>query len=327
MNPQRPRPSSRASSSIAGAPTTGLSPHGAHLERSAAGHPVVRPSLIATDLDGTVISYRHTRTGHISQRTIEAFTAAREAGIQVVFVTGRPMRWLSGLADTLGQAGPIICSNGAVIYDVVADKVIEAHPMAGETVRTVHELISASVPHTSFGLETLSGFVMETELYESSRRSRRQHPESPDDDTAAPEFTLADPVISALGEHPEVVKFLVKAAEVQPDSFLATVRGLVGELVSVTHSAPGLPLLEISRPDVNKALTLADYTNSLGVAAEEVAAFGDMLNDLEMITWAGTGYAVASAHPQLIDAADAVAGACDDDGVARAIEHLITLPT
>lgn len=322
MRPERPRTSARLTD-----PASPLTPHGAQLERSADGHPLVRPSLIATDLDGTVISYRHTRTGHISARTIEAFTAAREAGIQVVFVTGRPMRWLAGLADTLGQAGPIICSNGAVIYDVVADQVIEAHPMSGETVRTVHELISARVPHTSFGLETLTGFVMESELYESSRRSRQQRPESPDDDTAAPEFTLADPVVSALSEHPEVVKFLVKAAEVKPDDLLATVRGLVGELVSVTHSAPGLPLLEISRPDVNKALTLADYTNSLGVAAEDTVAFGDMLNDLEMISWAGTGYAVASAHPQLIEAADSVTAACDDDGVARAIEHLLTLPT
>lgn len=304
-----------------------LTPHGERVERSSEGHPLMPPQLIATDLDGTIISYRNTHSGQISQRTTDAFNAARDAGIQVVFVTGRPMRWLTGLADTLGQAGPIICSNGAVIYDVVADRVLESHPLSSETVHTVYELIKNAVPQASFGMETLNGFVMESALYRSSTRRQDQRPEIEEGEGAQPMFLISDPVTNALEEHPDVVKFLVKGEGLHPDEFLATVRDLAGELVSVTHSAPGMPLLEISRPDVNKALTLADFTNAMGVAPDDVVAFGDMLNDMEMVRWAGTGYAVASAHPQLVEAADAVTGACDDDGVAEAIEYLLTLPS
>lgn len=55
-------------------------------------------------------------------------------------------------------------------------------------------------------------------------------------------------------------------------------------------------------------------------------AFGDMPNDAEMLAWAGLGLAVASAHPSLREVADGVVGACDDDGVAAAIEALLALP-
>ena len=53
-----------------------------------------RPRLIATDLDGTVIGYAHTRSGRLSPRTRATLRAAHEAGVAVVFVTGRPLRWL-----------------------------------------------------------------------------------------------------------------------------------------------------------------------------------------------------------------------------------------
>ena len=60
-----------------------------------------------------------------------------------------------------------------------------------------------------------------------------------------------------------------------------------------------------------------------GIRAEEVLALGDMPNDLPMLAWAGTSYAMANAHPTVRDAADHVAPANDDDGVAQVIETLL----
>jgi hydroxymethylpyrimidine pyrophosphatase-like HAD family hydrolase len=48
-------------------------------------------------------------------------------------------------------------------------------------------------------------------------------------------------------------------------------------------------------------------------------AFGDMPNDLPMLRWAGTSYAVANAHPDVIAVADHVAPANYDDGVATVL--------
>ena len=64
-------------------------------------------------------------------------------------------------------------------------------------------------------------------------------------------------------------------------------------------------MLEISAAGVTKATTLAVLCEDLGVEAEEVIAFGDMPNDIAMLTWAGTSYAMAYAHPTVIEAAKA----------------------
>ena len=63
-----------------------------------------------------------------------------------------------------------------------------------------------------------------------------------------------------------------------------------------------------------------------GIAAGAVVAFGDMPNDLSMLAWAGTSYAVANAHPEVLAAVDHVIPANNEDGVAQVIEALFPGP-
>jgi len=53
-----------------------------------------------------------------------------------------------------------------------------------------------------------------------------------------------------------------------------------------------------------------------------VVAFGDMPNDVPMLTWAGRSYAVANAHPEVLAAVDRVTAANNEDGVALVLEEL-----
>jgi hydroxymethylpyrimidine pyrophosphatase-like HAD family hydrolase len=46
-----------------------------------------------------------------------------------------------------------------------------------------------------------------------------------------------------------------------------------------------------------------------------------MPNDLPMLSWAGTGVAVANAHPEVLAAADEVTASNDDDGVAEYLDR------
>lgn len=310
-----------------------LAPHGAEVERDTIGHPLVRPQLIATDLDGTIIPYSQTHTGYVSPRTLAAFSAAHAAGIRIAFVTGRPMRWMSALAPTLGPMGAAIVSNGAIIYDMNTDTVLEAHPMDDHLVAEVTNELRGLYSGAVFGAETLTGLIMEPEFIPAASRGRAAHQAPPI--TADPVNSVAvqssrwiesDNITDRLAEHPEVVKLMIKVNGHDPDDLLMTVRAHFGHRVQVTHSAPGISLLEISRGDVHKASTLADYAASMGIHANDVVAFGDQRNDEQMLRWAGTSYAVQSGHPGLFAQADVVAPACDDDGVAEMIEHLMTLP-
>jgi hydroxymethylpyrimidine pyrophosphatase-like HAD family hydrolase len=101
-------------------------------------------------------------------------------------------------------------------------------------------------------------------------------------------------------------------------------REVIGERLTLTHSHMGeYGLLEISAAGVTKASALADVCNRLGVEPADVVAFGDMPNDLPMLTWAGRGYAVAQGHPMLRQAGLATTDGPQPEAVGRMIEALL----
>src|SRR5699024_5616999 len=286
-----------------------LAPHGAEVARDKIGHQLTRPQLIGTDLAATIIPSTQTHTGFVSPRTLAAFHAAQEAGVGIAFVTGRPMRWMSALAPILGPMGPAIVSNGAIIYNMNTDTVLEAHPMDEHLVAEVANELRSIDTGAIFGAETLTGLVMEPQFISSTARAqaRRGQPasatEEPTDSVAvrSSRWIETTDITYKLAQHPEVVKLMLKVNGHDPVVLLLNVRAHFGPLVQVTHSAPGVSMLEISRGDVHKAATLADYAESLGVHANDVVAFGDQRNDEQMLRWAGTGYALESGHPGLLE--------------------------
>src|SRR3954466_11806640 len=116
------------------------------------------PRVVATDLDGTIVR----SDGTISERTRRALTAAEQAGAMVVIVTGRPPRWLHGIAEETGHHGLAICANGALVYDLHSEEVVESHPLeVADALRLVGEL-RAAIPGLGFGGESIdTGFAHE----------------------------------------------------------------------------------------------------------------------------------------------------------------------
>ncbi|UZX01384.1 HAD family hydrolase [Arthrobacter sp. CDRTa11] len=259
--------------------------------------------LVASDIDGTILGH----DGKISDRTVRAFHACRNAGVELVFVTGRPPRWLHPLEEQLGHTGTVICSNGAVVWDLEADQLVSARTLGIESVMEVRRIIKELRPTAKFAAETLTGFHLEPGFIQNASSELLS------------EYTPAA-LAETLAQDDEVVKFLAIVHEGTPDEFLAEVAPAVAHLAAATHSSPGASMLELSLPGVNKAVTLAEYAASLGIDAADVVAFGDMPNDIEMLRWAGHGYAMASGHPEAIRAAGQQAPHFDDDGVAQVLE-------
>jgi hydroxymethylpyrimidine pyrophosphatase-like HAD family hydrolase len=84
-------------------------------------------------------------------------------------------------------------------------------------------------------------------------------------------------------------------------------------------------LVELSAAGITKAATLARVSSDLGVRPADVVAFGDMPNDLAMLTWAGTSYAMRNGHASVREVADHVAPTNDEDGVAAVLTALFDL--
>ncbi|MEU4417689.1 HAD family hydrolase [Nocardia salmonicida] len=122
------------------------------------------------------------------------------------------------------------------------------------------------------------------------------------------------------------MKLLAYSARHDADFLVAAAEESAAGAAQFTHSG-GRGLLEISAPGVTKAGTLAELCAERGIAAaDDVYAFGDMPNDLTILNWAGTGYAMGNAHARVRAAMARHTASNEEDGVAVVIEQLFERP-
>ncbi|MEB3965979.1 HAD-IIB family hydrolase [Streptomyces kunmingensis] len=272
------------------------------------------PRLIATDLDGTLLHDDKT----VSPRTVAALAAAEEAGIEVFFVTGRPARWMDVVSDHLHGHGLAICGNGAAVVDLHGGpgnhRFVTIRELAVPDALDVVGVLRAAAPGTAFAVERTGGLHHEPTY-------PPLHLDPGESVAPAEKLLAADFEDSAVADQP-VLKLLAYHPELGPDEFLTLARTAAGDLAAITRSSPSA-LLEISGRAVSKASTLELCCAERGISPAEVVAFGDMPNDMEMLTWAGTSYAMGNAHPDVLAAATGVTATNNEDGVARVIESIL----
>jgi hydroxymethylpyrimidine pyrophosphatase-like HAD family hydrolase len=261
--------------------------------------------LIATDLDGTFLR----PDGTVSATNLAAVRAASERGIVFVVATGRPFRWLDVLDGLAGTHSKVIVSNGAAVFDLAGGCIVQSFPLNGEVALAVADDLRLEVPGMTFALEAASGFG-----YEPDCPTRQT--ELPDALCAPlPELlTAIGPVIKLLGFHPGI----------ESDELTTRSRATVADRLYLTHASVNAPygMIELTAPGVTKASTLEVLCAELGIAADEVVAFGDMPNDVEMLEWAGRGFVVANGHPSLLRRFEAVPPN-SSDGVGTTILDLL----
>jgi len=107
-----------------------------------------RPKLIATDLDGTIVPHM----GPISDRTIAVFKKAHELGVEIFYITGRPPRWMVEIKEAFGF-GNAICANGAILYDLMNDKVLEEWLMPIDIQIQIVNNLRKNLPGINFAIE------------------------------------------------------------------------------------------------------------------------------------------------------------------------------
>jgi len=258
--------------------------------------------MVATDLDGTIVR----SDGTISTRTVKALLTAEKTGATIVLVTGRPPRWITTIAEQTDHHGIVICSNGAIVYDLRTEQILESTLIPVDTVAKVVGILSTALPDLGFAVE--NGF----DVYRSPAYRGGWN--------IGPDVALPVHDLDVVTSH-AAAKLLASHPEIAADELLVIARGLVGDLVEPTHSN-GRGLVEMGPLGVTKGTALARLAGERGIDRADVVAFGDMPNDLPMLAWAGTGYAVANAHPDVLATVDLTTASNDDDGVAAVLEQL-----
>jgi hydroxymethylpyrimidine pyrophosphatase-like HAD family hydrolase len=259
------------------------------------------PQLIATDLDGTIIR----GDGTISDRTVAAFARVEAAGARFVLVTGRPPRVMGPIAEAFGHRGTAICANGALSYDMRAETTKALHLIPPPVLAAAAAALRAAVPGIGLAVEYQDGHAADA-MYQAVNWDVNSLIPRVDDATL-----FARPGSKLLGRH----------FGYSCDDLLALALPALADLVSVTHSN-SKGLVEAAALGVSKATVVEELAASYGIGPESVIAFGDMPNDLPLLTWAGTSCAVANAHPDVLAAATHVIASNDDDGVAAYLERV-----
>lgn len=267
------------------------------------------PSLIASDVDGTLMSSE----GRVTPRTREAVAELSGRETSFVLATGRPPRWIAPVVEELGFAPPAVCANGAVLYDSASDRVIRAVNLEPDTLMWLAELASQLLDNCGFAAERIGESARGGELVQFVSAPGYQHAWERSD-----HIEVADAELTGA----PAGKLLVRCPGMLSSDMARIMAPHTGDRVDLTYSTEN-GLLEISAAGVNKATGLMMAAEYLDVSSDRILAFGDMPNDVPMLTIAHHGVAMGNAHPRALDAADEVTAANDDDGVGLVLERFL----
>lgn len=266
-----------------------------------------RPKLVVSDMDGTLL-----RPGAVlSPRTWAAIQLVRDAGVPFIVATGRSAFWLGPVIEA-GFDGLAVCDNGATGYDIARDELVFADPIQADVLGSVIDDVAKVLPDTGFLVQRVA-----TDL--DGRRA----------DTAFRTIFPNSPVVSFVVDRPEVsaqpaLKLVIAHPVLSSERLGIEVRDLVSDRVEVVWSQSEVGLIEVSAHGVNKASGVSRIADLYGVGAADVLAFGDMINDLPMLSWVGRAVVPAGGHPLALALADQVTGPNEEDGVADYLERLFT---
>lgn len=270
--------------------------------------PARAPRLIASDIDGTLLDRNH----RVPRRNRDAVARAVQQGVYFALSTGRPFRWIAPVLEQLPVRPVCVTSNGAVLYDSAEDRVMSAHELSPAALAEVVDVAQTVLGTVGFGAERAGGSL--ADAVEDLFVVERHYSEN---------ALFEGFGVVSMGElvGQPAVKFLIRNTDFSaPELYELIAPHIDPELAHLTYSMQE-GILEVAAPNVTKRRGvewLAEYT---GVAQQETIAFGDMPNDIEMLTWAGCGVAMENAHPEVKAAADAVTVANHQAGVAKVLER------
>jgi Cof subfamily protein (haloacid dehalogenase superfamily) len=262
----------------------------------------------------------------MSERTRAAIGEAVRRGVRVSLATGRMASSAVVYANQLGLVEPIIAHQGAVIREMPTrrERVDPDNlPFRGRVGRLLHhEPLPASVVREAIAWCRANG--LDPHVNNLERIVVWAGDPSFEDYSAylGPEADIA-PDLDAAIRHP-MTKVISVGEPPRPMELLADARRALGGRADATVSHPRF--LEFVAPGVSKGGAVAWLAHRAGIPMGQVMTIGDALNDLEMISDAGHGAAMASAPPAVRLAARYVAGPVDEDGAAALIEALVLAP-
>ena len=293
--------SDAASPANAGSAPAGLAPAG-----GSDLPPLDRSTLLALDIDGTILDIN----GQVPPRTRAAVVAAAQAGVQVVLATGRGIEAALPVADFLGLTrGWMVCANGALT--------VRLDPKLKGTVSLPggYEITNSVTfdPTTAIGRlhQVLPEAIFAVEM---PGRGFLTSADFPPGELIENTTTVS---LEQLSSQP-VSRVIVRAPGMALADFEVAVRS--AGLHAVEYAIGWTAWLDVNAAGVSKASALDALVSGLGV--KHTVAMGDGANDLEMLRWADLSVAMGSAPARVKSATSVVTEPVWHEGAAIVLAAL-----
>lgn len=259
--------------------------------------------LVLADVDGTLV----TPEKELTDRTIAAVQALKDAGVKFAVTSGRPPRGMQMLVEPLQLSLPLAAFNGG-LYARADMSVIEERSIDPALVAPIVQLIG--------------DHELDAWLYRGADWLLRD-PHAPHVQKEADTVRFAPTVVENFNG---IAKGIAKIVGISDDlervaKAEADARAKFGAHVSAARSQPYY--LDVTHPDANKGAVLQHFSREYDVPLERIATLGDQPNDMLMFNDAGLSIAMGNAGEEVQRAATKVTASNDQEGFAIAIERFV----
>lgn len=257
--------------------------------------------LIASDMDGTLLD----ENGQVPPETFDLILALREHGVRFVVSSGRRYDRLCDFFSPVKDHMDFVASNGAQVFadGVQIDREVYSHLAIRRLAKTV-----AMFPNMHLALfDRTKSYLLD------------------DEDKFVREVDKDLPNVERIYELPSPQVSIIKASIFCDDgNVMDNAYVLQRELGGLFTFAPsGSSYIDATQPGISKASGIAQVMEYHGIDAPEVMAFGDAMNDYEIIRFVGTGCAMANGRPALRAVADRVIGSNIEHAVQSEMRRVL----
>lgn len=262
--------------------------------------------LLCSDLDGTLLSTK----SDVSKFTISQFNRLKQ-DTRIILVSARMPNGMYYIQNDLGiQNQPIICYNGALVLNGKKELLSVTIPL--EIVKKIHKICESL--NTDLGLYAFNEWHVPktSERVEKEIKYTKTHP-------------VFEPTLHTLKHWDKkkqgVHKIMLMGTKDSSDHLMPMLQDRFGLDLNLYRSND--TLIEVAPKSVSK-LTAIQRLLGPGEVLEDVIAFGDNYNDIEMLSNVGCGVAVSNGRDEVKRIANFITSSNTDNGVARYIEqHLL----
>lgn len=268
--------------------------------------------MIGLDLDGTLL----TEKKEILPCTMEILIKMIQKGIHVVIASGRPVSGIPRAAQEIPGIRYALTSNGARIEDLVTGEILYSDLISREKALKVLKIFMDY--HTMPEIyKDGQGYICKDQIAHLSEFHKNPYMITYVKETRKRVDDLWEVAKQCTNGMDKVqAMFSDQEERLQARERIEAIPG-VKPVTSLGNN------IEVNKSSVNKGTGLLKLAEILGIRQEEIMAFGDSDNDLEMIKMAGLGVAMQNAIPEVKEVADYVTQSNEEDGIAKAIERFV----